>query len=51
MKIGDKTVDEIIVVGNDGELLATITDDDVVSKKDIIIDFVTRDCCQSRHQD
>ena len=51
MKIGDKLVEEIIIKGNDGELLATITDEDVVSKRDLIIEFVTRDCCQSRHQD
>ena len=33
MKIGNKEVDEIIIKGNGDELLATITDEDVISKK------------------
>lgn len=43
MKIGNQTVDEIIIKGDGDELLVTITDDDVISERNLIVEFVARD--------
>lgn len=41
MKIGNKEVKEIVIKDNTGELIADITDDDIISKTNIIVELVS----------
>jgi len=45
MKIGNKEVKEIVIKDNTGELIADITDDDIISKTNIIVELISPDCC------
>lgn len=40
MKIGNKEVKEIVIKDNTGELIADITDDDIISKTNVIVEFI-----------
>lgn len=40
MKIGNKEVKEIVINDNTGELIADINDDDIISKTNVIVEFV-----------
>lgn len=40
MKIGNKEVKEIVIKDSTGELIADITDDDIISKTNVIVEFV-----------
>ena len=40
MKIGNKEVKEIVIKDNTGELIADITDDDIISKTNIITELM-----------
>ena len=41
MKIGNKEVKEIVIKDNTGELIADITDDDIISKTNVIVELIT----------
>ena len=41
MKIGNKEVKEIVIKDSTGELIADITDDDIISKTNIIVEHVS----------
>ena len=45
MKIGNKEVKKIVIKDNTGELIADITDDDIISKTNIIVELISPDCC------
>ena len=45
MQIGNKEVKEIVIKDNTGELIADITDDDIISKTNIIVELISPDCC------
>lgn len=40
MKIGNKEVKEIVIKDNTGELIADITDDDIISKTNVIVGLI-----------
>lgn len=40
MKIGNKEVKEIVIKDNTGELIADITDDDIISKTNVIVELI-----------
>ena len=40
MKIGNKEVKEIIIKDSTGELIADITDDDIISKTNVIVELI-----------
>lgn len=40
MKIGNKKVKEIVIKDNTGELIADITDDDIISKTNVIVELM-----------
>nr|DAI44712.1 MAG TPA: hypothetical protein [Caudoviricetes sp.] len=40
MKIGNKEVKEIVIKDNNGELIADITDDDIISKTNVIVELI-----------
>ena len=40
MKIGNKEVKEIVIKDNTGELIADITDDDIISKINVIVELI-----------
>lgn len=40
MKIGNKKVKEIVIKDNTGELIADITDDDIISKTNVIVELI-----------
>lgn len=42
MKIGNKEVKEIVIKDNTGELIADITDDDIISKTNVIVSSLTQ---------
>nr|DAD90057.1 MAG TPA: hypothetical protein [Siphoviridae sp. ctlzn3] len=44
MKIGNKEVKEIVIKDSTGELIADITDDDIISKTNIIVELISPDC-------
>ena len=41
MQIGNKEVKEIVIKDNTGELIADITDDDIISKTNIIVELIS----------
>ena len=41
MKIGNKEVKEIVIKDTTGELIADITDDDIISENNIIVELVS----------
>jgi hypothetical protein len=40
MQIGNKEVKEIVIKDNTGELIADITDDDIISKTNVIVELI-----------
>lgn len=40
MKIGNKEVKEIVIKDSTGELIADITDDDIISKTNVIVELI-----------
>ncbi|EJU23325.1 hypothetical protein [Mogibacterium sp. CM50] len=40
MKIGNKEAKEIVIKDNTGELIADITDDDIISKTNVIVELI-----------
>lgn len=40
MKIGNKEVKEIVIKDNTGVLIADITDDDIISKTNVIVELI-----------
>lgn len=40
MKIGNKEVKDIVIKDNTGELIADITDDDIISKTNVIVELI-----------
>ena len=40
MKIGNKEVKEIVIKDNTGELITDITDDDIISKTNVIVELI-----------
>lgn len=40
MKIGNKEVKEIVIKDNTGELIADITDGDIISKTNVIVELI-----------
>lgn len=40
MEIGNKEVKEIVIKDNTGELIADITDDDIISKTNVIVELI-----------
>nr|DAM74169.1 MAG TPA: hypothetical protein [Caudoviricetes sp.] len=41
MKIGNKEVKEIVIKDRTGELIADITDDDIISNVNVIIELIS----------
>jgi len=45
MQIGNREVKEIVIKDNTGELIADITDDDIISKTNIIVELISPNYC------
>lgn len=45
MQIGNKEVKEIVIKDNTGELIADITDDDIISETNIIVELISPNYC------